>query len=90
YKCSIKNIIPISTTNSISVPQIKPDTDNPLDQVSNSLASQTKTDEYLFLEKFEYLKALGLIKNNAILDTSIYFIQTRVSNLERPIIILIY
>ncbi|CAG8559409.1 8366_t:CDS:1, partial [Diversispora eburnea] len=35
-------------------------------------------------EEFEYLKALGLIESNAILETDFHFVQIKVSNLERP------
>ncbi|CAG8857255.1 19733_t:CDS:1, partial [Gigaspora margarita] len=46
--------------------------------------SQIKTDEYLSREEFEYLKALGLIENDTILDTGINFTQIRVSDPQRP------
>ncbi|CAG8738149.1 44579_t:CDS:2, partial [Gigaspora margarita] len=41
-------------------------------------------DEYLSREEFEFLKTLDLIENDALLDTSIHFIQIRVSDPERP------
>ncbi|CAG8830538.1 22933_t:CDS:1, partial [Cetraspora pellucida] len=41
-------------------------------------------DKYLSQEEFEFLKTLDLIKNDAVLDTGIHFIQIRVSDPERP------
>ncbi|CAG8857268.1 37474_t:CDS:1, partial [Gigaspora margarita] len=52
---------------------------NSLDQVSTS-----QTNEYLSREKFEYLKALGLIEKDTVLDTSINFTQIRISDPKRP------
>ncbi|CAG8805407.1 3641_t:CDS:1, partial [Racocetra fulgida] len=74
-------IIPI--TNPIPIPQIEPDSSNPLDQVSDP-SIQSNTDEYLSREEFKYLKTLGLIENDAILDTGIHFIQIRVRDPKRP------
>src|SRR6185437_15426119 len=83
----------IPTTNPIPIPQIEPEAGRPeesllrnnhLDQVSDSSTSQTNTDEYLSREEFEYLKALGLIEKDAVIDTSIHFIQIRVRDPERP------
>ncbi|CAG8825309.1 3598_t:CDS:1, partial [Gigaspora rosea] len=67
-------IIPI--TNPIPIPQTEPDTSNPLDQVSDP-SIQSNTDEYLSQKEFEYLKTLGLIENDTVLDTGIHFIQIR-------------
>ncbi|CAG8823645.1 1883_t:CDS:1, partial [Racocetra fulgida] len=41
---------------------------NSLDQVSDP-SIQSNTDEYLSREEFKYLKTLGLIENDAVLDT---------------------
>ncbi|CAG8854422.1 39083_t:CDS:1, partial [Gigaspora margarita] len=88
HKCPIKNITSIPITNPIPVLQIEPDTNksrglllhnNPLDQVSTS-----QTDEYLFREEFEYLKALDLIEKDTVLNTGINFTQIRVSDPKRP------
>src|SRR5690242_20511304 len=57
----------IPTTNLTPVPQIELDTSRP-------------EGEYISQEKFEYLKALGLIKN----DANIHFNQIRVSDPKRP------
>ncbi|CAG8633775.1 6598_t:CDS:2 [Scutellospora calospora] len=87
----------ISTTNQILIPQIDLEvgintkyqiSNSSFNKVSDSSGLSNKNtidlDKYLSREEFEFLKTLDLIENDAILDTSIQFIQIRVSDPKRP------
>ncbi|CAG8768328.1 6104_t:CDS:1, partial [Gigaspora rosea] len=76
---AVNSLDQVSNSSDLSIQSNRENT-----EASISSTSQNVIDKYISREEFEYLKTLGLIENDAVLDTGIHFIQIRVSNPKRP------